>query len=113
MQNILTETSLQSQVAVIRELQETAGISNYQLARNVIPYRKLVRLALSALQTRAVIENQRYKGSTRHEIALWMKERNFAVPYGSLTGALVSLRHEGFVRSVRYPDRPYQYYFGS
>ena len=91
------ENQIQQQVAVLRELQINAGIPATQWARNVLPMRKLVRIAIAAASTRAMVDGKEFYGLSMQGILRWLKANGFGASAGSVSVTLTQLKSQNLV----------------
>jgi hypothetical protein len=99
------ENQIQQQVATVRAMQLTAGVPSTQLARNIMPMRQLVRLAIMAAKARAIVDGKEFNGLTLQQIIVWLNANNFGANYGTVAGALTKLKRKGVIAGG-YQDSP-------
>lgn len=91
------ELQIQQQISAIRAMQLNAGIPASQWARNVMPMRKLVRLAILSAKARAVVDGKEFKGLTLQQVLKWLSDNGFGANYSYVAFTLSTLKRNGLV----------------
>lgn len=91
---------LQSSVFAIRKIQIKNGVPATQLARNVLPMRILIQLAILEEMKICVENDMRYDGSSASSICFTLESSNYALNSNSVNKALRYLKSQKIVNKI-------------
>jgi len=91
---------LQSSVFAIRKIQIKNGVPVTQLARNVLPMRILVQLAILEEMKICVENDMGYDGSSSSSIRFTLESSNYALNSNSVNKALRYLKSQKILNKI-------------
>jgi len=91
---------LQSNIFAIRKIQIKNGVPVTQLARNVLPMRILVQLAILEEMKICVENDMGYDGSSSSSICFTLESSNYALNSNSVNKALRYLKSQKILNKI-------------
>jgi len=90
--------NIQREVAATRARQIEAGVPSTQLARNLMPMRQLVPLAILSAQSLATVKGELFHGLTLQGILKWLAENDCSANYGTVAATLNKLHRAKIIK---------------